>query len=49
MNRPNEYGGNYSMNQNITDYFHNHDHENHDNEIKMDGIDMNDFKEYDGD
>jgi hypothetical protein len=38
------------MNQNnhMTDiYFHNHDHQ--DNEIKMDGIDMNDFKDFDGD
>jgi len=40
------------MNQHnhITDiYFHNHDHNDNDNEIKMDGIDMNDFKDFDGD
>lgn len=46
MNRQHDYGGNFTMNQgNITDiYFHNHEHINHDHEIKLDGIDMNDFK-----
>lgn len=44
LNRGNDFGNGYNMNNaNITDlYFHGHD--NHENEIKMDGIDMNDFK-----
>ena len=51
MNRQNEYGGSFAINQrNIADmYFDNQDNDHHENEIKMEGIDMNDFKEYDGD
>lgn len=52
MNRNgNEYGNNFNMNNaNISDlYFHMNQNDNNDNEIKMDGIDMNDFKEFDGD
>lgn len=49
----NEYGNNFGMNHhgnNIADlYFHMNNNDNNDNEIKMDGIDMNDFKEFDGD
>ena len=51
MNRQNEYGGSFAINQrNITDmYFDNQDNDHQENEIKMEGIDMNDFEEYDGD
>ena len=48
-NRPNDFGGNFGMNQrNVTDiYFHNADNDNQDNEIKIDGMDINNY-EYDG-
>ena len=46
-NNNNEYGNNFGMSHhgnNIADlYFHMNNNDN-DNEIKMDGIDMNDFK-----
>ena len=49
----NEYGNNFGMSHhgnNIADlYFHMNNNDNNDNEIKMDGIDMNDFKQFDGD
>lgn len=54
-NKNNHYGNNNSMmlmgGGNIGDlYFHmNMNNNDNDNQIKMDGIDMNDFKEFDGD
>lgn len=44
-NRPNDFGGNFGINQaNMTDiYFHNPDNDNPDNEIKIDGMDINNY------
>ena len=47
INRGNEYVVNPVNHTNITDlYFHNNDHND---EIKLDAIDMSDFKGFDGD
>ena len=46
LNRGNEYAGNTVNHANITDlYFHNNDNND---EIKLDAIDMSDFKGFDG-